>query len=209
MAQEANRPIYCIAHAGLIPTPIIPILYISYLGIIVIVTSHCQSHVLHALVSFHLTRLYMRHTLVQNWWFHHDTSHFGLGNFNPIHVNSQVSHICHIRVTLLPCHSLSCHLNINSNSAVFAASAIVTASLVSIIPSKPTLTRTDLTLIQHLLNRTFDYNWPLTFLALIINSNFDQLSKVHFSFFNYAYPKSFFAYILIFGSIFPYGSYIP
>ena len=197
MAQEANRPIYCIAHAGLIPTTIIPILYISYLGIIVIVTSHCQSHVLHALVSF------------QNWWFHHDTSHFGLANFNPIHVNSQVSHICHIRVTLLPCHSLSCHLNINSNSAVFAASAIVIASLVSIIPSEPTLTRTDLTLIQHLLNRTFDYNWPLTFLALIINSNFDQLSKVHFSFFNYAYPMSFFAYILIFGSIFPYGSYIP
>ena len=118
MAQEANRPIYCIAHAGLIPTPIIPILYTSYLGIIVIVTSHCQSHVLHALVSFHLTRLYMRHTLVQNWWFHHDTSHFGLANFNPIHVNSQVSHICHIRVTLLACHSLPCHLHINSTSTV-------------------------------------------------------------------------------------------
>ena len=30
-----------------------------------------------------------------------------------------------------------------------------------------------------------------------------------FTFFNYAYPKLFFAYILIFGSIFAYGSYIP
>ena len=118
------------------------------------------------------------------------------------HINSQVSHICHIRVTLLACHSLPCHLHINSTSTVFAASAIVTMSLVSIILSEPTLTCADLTQIQHLLNRTFDYNWPLTFLALITNFDFDQLSKVHFSFFNYAYPKSFFAYILILGLFF-------
>ena len=118
------------------------------------------------------------------------------------HVNSQVSHICHIRVTLLACHSLPCHLHINSTSTVFAASAIVTTSLVSIILSEPTLTWADLTQIQHLLNQTFDYNWPLTFLALITNFDFDQLSKVHFSFFNYAYPKSFFAYILILGLFF-------
>lgn len=126
MAQEANRPIYRIAHTGFIPTPIILILYFSYLGIIVTVTSHCQSHVPHALVSFHLTRLYMRHTWVQNWWCHHDTSHFWSSQLqsypcqqwrkHACHVNSQVSHICHIRVTLLPCHSLPCHLHINFTS---------------------------------------------------------------------------------------------
>ena len=211
MAQEANRPIYCIAHTGLIPTPIIPILYISYLGFILIVTSHCQSHVPHALVSFHLTRLYMRRTSVQNWWCHHDTSHFGLANFNPIHVNSDIS-MCAMSTArsaifaTLESHSwlvILCHVTCTSTPLQqSAASAIVTMSLVSIILSEPTLTWADLTQIQHLLNRTFDYNWPLTFLALITNFDFDQLSKVHFSFFNYAYPKSFFAYILILGLFF-------
>lgn len=211
MAQEANRPIYCIAHTGLIPTPIIPILYISYLGFIVIVTSHCQSHVPHALVSFHLTRLYMQRTSVQNWWCHHDTSHFGLANFNPIHVNSDIS-MCAMSTArsaifaTLESHSwlvILCHVTCTSTPLQqSAASAIVTMSLVSIILSEPTLTWADLTQIQHLLNRTFDYNWPLTFLALITNFDFDQLSKVHFSFFNYAYPKSFFAYILILGLFF-------
>ena len=196
MAQEANRPIYCIAHTGLIPTPIIPILYISYLGFIVIVTSHCQSHVPHALVSFHLTRLYMQRTSVQNWWCHHDTSHFGLANFNPIHVNSDIS-MCAMSTArsaifaTLESHSwlvILCHVTCTSTPLQqSAASAIVTMSLVSIILSEPTLTWADLTQIQHLLNRTFDYNWPLTFLALITNFDFDQLSKVHFSFFNWVW----------------------
>ena len=87
---------------------------ILYLGIIVIVP--------HALVSFHLTRLYMRQTLVQNWWCHHDVTVWSsqLHSYpcqqwrkHACHVNSQVSHICHVRVTLLPCHSLPCHLHIN------------------------------------------------------------------------------------------------
>ena len=165
----------------------------------------------HALVSFHLTRLYMRRTSVQNWWCHHDTSHFGLANFNPIHVNSDIS-MCAISTArsaifaTLESHSwlvILCHVTCTSTPLQqSAASAIVTMSLVSIILSEPTLTWADLTQIQHLLNQTFDYNWPLTFLALITNFDFDQLSKVHFSFFNYAYPKSFFAYILILGLFF-------
>lgn len=162
MAQEANRPIYRIAHTGFIPTPIILILYFSYLGIIVTVTSHCQSHVPHALVSFHLTRLYMRHTWVQNWWCHHDTSHFWSSQLqsypcqqwrkHACHVNSQVSHICHIRVTLLPCHSLPCHLHINFTSNSLCRINNRYYVIWFIILSEPMLTWTDLSQIQHLLN---------------------------------------------------------
>ena len=57
------------------------------------------------------------------------------------------------------------------------------------------------------------WNEPLTtidhWLSLPWSLNLTLTNCLRFTFFNYAYPKLFSAYILIFGSIFPYGSYIP